>query len=730
MTATSTGRVRRLVAGVAAAGLSVIGLAVIAPPSEGATLQNVGVSISSDTTVFTSTVTKTDFVVTNPSANTGSVALYTIVVPPGVGKVTPAGVTGPGNWGETVLPCGSTANCSSLVLVYTGFPLSTSVLKPGQSMTASISFTTPDSPTSLPFKFIGIGGGVFTTTDTPTLTVVSGQPAKVTVTGTPGGTSLTAGETGHFTLQTYNNTSQKVPFGGGTVRISLGTDDPQAKLTYGATTVGFTAKSGPIPSYADIVLPQSSTGSYDVDVQFFAAGGSSVTASIAGLADGTYEPVTVSPGPAFALTLGNVTDVTASNAFAAGDTIDVPVRVKDQWGNILPLTDGSVTLAQTGGNGTWVQTSVVAQDSEGFLHIQGTYKKADTLAFSVTYGSTGPSANGSQAFVAAAPANIALGVTDLDNDTKFYVNDLLQFDFAITDAYSNPIPVDGSAVLFNVSSSSPNSFTRTGTALNQVKGRYGVPGQATFSVQYGTATSNLITKTFSFIDTAGSAVFFPGTGGSISSLNTAGTTTLSCTDANACADVNLTNGANGRVTVSSGASNVSVIADFKAADGVTPLYTAAAPALVKFVCTIEFCPLNLAPSLLSNYSSSDDRVSNSAVVGSTCQNGGKVLQDIASAGGYKYCIYNAWEESVEYAKSYRLSATDSAGTTFPEVRPCQNSTINGLKEGGPALASVKTVPAGTKFCIDITNVTRDLVTGDITFPVYFYDDLNLVVKKT
>ena len=725
MTTSTAGRGRRLVALAASAGLAVLGLGAVAAPSSAAGTQKVGIEISSDTTVFTSTVTKTDFVVSNPSSNSGSVALYTIVVPPGVGKVTPAGVAGPGNWGETVLPCGSTANCSSLVLVYATFPLSSSVLRPGQSMTASISFTTPDSPTSVPFSFIGIGGGLFTTNDTPSLTVVSGQAATLTVTGAAGGTSLTASESGSFTLQTYNATGQKVPYAGGPARISLGTDDAQAKLTLGSTTVPFSAKSGNVPSYADITLPASSTGTYPFSVQFFAAGGSSVTASIDGLTDWTYEPVTVSPGPAASLVLGQTTDVTASGAFTAGDTIDVPVRVKDAYGNILPLTASSVVLTQNGGAGTFTQTAVLDQDSEGYLHIQGTYKKADTLAFTVAYGGTAPSASGQQAFTAGPAANITLGVTDTSNPGKFYVNDTLVFDFSASDQYSNPIPVHGNDVTLVVS---VPGFTQTGTGNGTITGRFGALGAASFTAVYGSATSSPITKTFTFIDTAGSANFFPGTQGSISSTNTSGTTSLSCTDANACADVNLKNGANGTVTVSSGASDVTVTANFKAADGVTPLYTAAAPAQILFVCTIEFCPLNLAPSIYSSYSSSDDKVSNSAVVGSSCQNGGKVLQDVASAGGYKYCIYNAWEESVEYAKSYRLTATDSVGAITPQVRPCQNVTLDGLKETKP-LASVKTVPAGSKFCIDITNITRDLVSGDITFPVYFYDDLNLIVKK-
>ena len=94
MTVSTMPRPRRLIAVAAAAGLAVVGLAATSAPSSGAVLQKVGISISSPTTVFTSTLTTTKFTVTNPSTNSGSVALFTIVVPPGVGKVSPAGVVG------------------------------------------------------------------------------------------------------------------------------------------------------------------------------------------------------------------------------------------------------------------------------------------------------------------------------------------------------------------------------------------------------------------------------------------------------------------------------------------------------------------------------------------------------------------------------------------------------------------------------------------------------------
>ncbi|MFI5101681.1 MAG: hypothetical protein ACHQE5_14395, partial [Actinomycetes bacterium] len=163
---------RRLLSVFAIASTAAAGLAAAASPSSALTPQSVSFSVSTGGPAYTSTPIKADFKLSNPSGNTGSVVAFTIVVPPGVGKVQGAGVTGPGNWRELVLPCGSTPRCSSQVLVFATLPLSTSVLTRGNFLIASIAFTTPSSPTSLPFKMIGIGGGsglvIFTTTDVPT----------------------------------------------------------------------------------------------------------------------------------------------------------------------------------------------------------------------------------------------------------------------------------------------------------------------------------------------------------------------------------------------------------------------------------------------------------------------------------------------------------------------------------------------------------------------------------
>lgn len=367
MTTSTTGRGRRLVAVASAAGLAVLGLAAAtAPSSSGAVLQKVGVSISSPTTVFTSTLTTTKFTVTNPSTNSGSVALFTIVVPPGVGKVSPAGVVGDGSWRQSVLPCGTTANCSSLVLVYATLPLSTSVLKPGKSVSPSISFTTPATAQALKFSFIGIGGGVFTTTDTPTLNVVSGDAADFTLTPTTSN-SFTAGGTIGLTLQARRMDNTNGPFSGGAVRFSLGTDDARAVLTYAGVDYPYTSS----PTSVDITLPASTSGTYPLTLKLVAAGNNSLTALKVGSSPevkGSYAPITVNPGVPTTLTLKALKDTSQTPSLAnpaQGQEFTVTYELTDQYGNDTTRLGKTVALVanQAGLGAQTVTDPVLGQNS-------------------------------------------------------------------------------------------------------------------------------------------------------------------------------------------------------------------------------------------------------------------------------------------------------------------------------------------------------------------------------
>ena len=345
---------RRLLSVVAIASTAAAGLAAVASPSGALAPQSVSFSVSTGGPAYTSTPIKADFTLANPASNTGSVLAFTIVVPPGVGTVKGAGVTGPGNWRETVLPCGSTSPCSSLVLVYATLPLTTSALKPGKSLIASITFTTPSSPTSLPFKMIGIGNGIFTTKDVPTITVIAGDAADFTITASPTATSSVAGQTQAFTLQSQNVNNVNVPYGPGQVRVELGTDDSLATLALGAGTPGlFAAPVSPETKYSVLLsLPASSTGTYTLNIGFFRAGPTSIAVndttktSVKGVL-----PWTVLAGPPASVGLDSIKDGSTT------PSLPNPVKLKnlvasfhlnDQYNNPTMLQGSSVSLSAGG----------------------------------------------------------------------------------------------------------------------------------------------------------------------------------------------------------------------------------------------------------------------------------------------------------------------------------------------------------------------------------------------
>ncbi len=300
---------RRAVAALATVSLAAIGLAAVTAPTDAATLQSVRFSVSTGGPAYTSTPIRADFTIANPAANSRSLAAFTIVVPPGVGRVSGAGVSGPGNWRESVVPCGSVTSCSSLVLVYASLPLSSSLLRPGRSMTASISFTTPSAPRSIAFQLVGIGGGVFTTPDTPTINVIAGDAANFVLTSSslvsPANVAV-AGEAQSFTLQAQNVENVNVPYGPATVRVALGADDTKASLLYGANPPVLFAPT------VDVALPYSATGSYGFSIVFRTAAAPSsvkVTNPSKPVVPGLLSPVTVAAAAPVRITFDTVGDI-------------------------------------------------------------------------------------------------------------------------------------------------------------------------------------------------------------------------------------------------------------------------------------------------------------------------------------------------------------------------------------------------------------------------------------
>jgi len=207
--------------------------------------------------------------------------------------------------------------------------------------------------------------------------------------------------------------------------------------------------------------------------------------------------------------------------------------------------------------------------------------------------------------------------------------------------------------------------------------------------------------------------------------------TSSCSTADPCANGNFPAGANGLATMTVDGPNsaVNLTANLKDKAGL-PLYSGAKPASLTYLCPLGRCPLNLAFRGFGGISANDDLLPSTAVVGAKCSNNGIVLQDVAAgAGGKKYCVYNAWEESVELAQSYRLTVafptTANPNPAPVQVEACQvykgSSLISKLSQGS-ALASVKTVPTGTQACLDVTSVTRS-ADGTVAFPVYYWNDI-------
>lgn len=325
-------------------------MALAAPSQASSLLQPAGVTVAVDGGVaYVATATTVAFTVTNKATNGASLAAFTLVVPKGVGTVRPVGVTGPGNWREVVASCGAIKTCSSLVLVYGAAPLSTSKAKPGQSVTASIMFTTPVTPGPLAFGMIGLGGGLFTTTDHPTVNVVTGTAAHFLVSAPA---TLTAGTPAAVTVQAVDGGFAPTPYAGGTVQVQLGTDDAGATIvptSYPGPTSSFSGT----PSRVALTLPASASGAYSFTSVLTVAGPQSVTVTEtrpAPDATGTAGLVVV-PGPAAHIFFDSITDASASPPLpnpTAGQLFVAQFHVTDVYNNMAATAPGDVALSASG----------------------------------------------------------------------------------------------------------------------------------------------------------------------------------------------------------------------------------------------------------------------------------------------------------------------------------------------------------------------------------------------
>jgi hypothetical protein len=328
-----------------------LALMAVGSPSQASSLfQPASVSVAVDGgQAYVATPTTVAFTVTNHATNGAPLAAFTLVVPKGIGTVQPVGVTGPGNWRETVVQCGPRATCSSLVLVYGTLPLSQSLARPGQSVMASIKFTTPSRPGPLVFPMIGIGGGIFTTSDKPTVNVVAGTAASFRVTAPA---SVTAGATAPITVQALNPSNVATPYIGGTVKIQLGSDDNRASITPTSFSGSSATFAGTPPSVL-MTLPASSTGAYTFNATFYSAAQQSVTVTeTKPLPDATgTAALTVVSAPATAIVFDSIKDVSSTPALP-NPTIGQPFvssfQVTDSFGNLASTASGDVVLSASG----------------------------------------------------------------------------------------------------------------------------------------------------------------------------------------------------------------------------------------------------------------------------------------------------------------------------------------------------------------------------------------------
>jgi len=365
---------RRAVAATATLTLALGTVVAAAGTSQAASgPQPAGVSVAvSGGQAFTSSPTTVAFTVTNHATNGASLAAFTLVVPVGIGAVTAAGVTGPGNWRESVVSCGTSKTCSSLVLVYGTLPLGSSLALPGQSVTASILFTTPAKPGPLAFAMIGIGRGLFTTSDHPTVNVVTGLASKFAVSAP---STVTAGVPATFTVQALDASTpvpQPIPYAGGAVNIQLGTDDSShgAQVTPTSFGGGASAFTGS-PSTIAVTLPPSATGAYTFSAVLTAAGPQSITVTEtkpAPDATGTA-PLTVAPAPAASIFFDSIQDSSSNPPLpnpTVGKSFVSSFHVTDIYGNPAYTNLSDVTLGATGpGSLTPISATTASPSQDG-----------------------------------------------------------------------------------------------------------------------------------------------------------------------------------------------------------------------------------------------------------------------------------------------------------------------------------------------------------------------------
>jgi len=341
-----------------AATTALVGVAAVGTANAAVTTQPAGVSVTVDSTgsntAFVSSAVVANLTVRDNAAS-ATIGAFTVVVPAGV--VGPVKVVGVDHgWGYTTLPCAGRANCSAIVLAYASLPLSSSLLRPGQAVTVAFSFRTPAAPTSLPFKFLGIGNGLFTATSTPTINVINGVAGSFCVSPIVG--PLTAGDSRAFTVQAVsdglgcaNVAMKKTGITATDATVKFSTPDIHGGIV--ATTPSVTAVVPGTGSTVVFHLPTSSTGLYAFSGTFDTATPAQSIVVSTGTAAGNNDPFVVNPDvPWDVQVLGVLDKSSQTTTLSTGAVFVTRYAVFDHLGNFINTPSSAVTIAVTGGTFT------------------------------------------------------------------------------------------------------------------------------------------------------------------------------------------------------------------------------------------------------------------------------------------------------------------------------------------------------------------------------------------
>ncbi|MEI8056973.1 MAG: hypothetical protein WCI29_06170 [Actinomycetes bacterium] len=365
-----------------AAAVVVSSLAAITP-SSAAVKQPVTVVTSVNGVVGASAApgatTTVSFAVTNRATNGLALTSFSIVVPPGLGKISSSGTVGlsgvfaTGKWSESIISCGIVKSCSAIVSVNASSPTSKSQVAPGGTVTASISFKAPTAAGAINFSFLSIGNGAF---------ALSGPNPSITV-GTTVSYVFDVTAPSAFVAGTAQNvTVHNAGFTGGSVSFTVTGDDSRA--TVAGTAFGTTGSVANKSVTVSIASGSVTSGSFTVPVMFTAAQQQNLTVksgSGATMLSGSAAPFVVSHGAAI-VTVAAPVDTSLSPPLQtplANALFSVGFSVADTYGNVVASVPATLSAINASpGTLTITSTNPVTTNSLGAGSFTAKYSAGKT----------------------------------------------------------------------------------------------------------------------------------------------------------------------------------------------------------------------------------------------------------------------------------------------------------------------------------------------------------------